>query len=51
MSQVSQRSGLSLTTISFVERELRSPTLHTLLRISGVLQTDLGALIHDAASK
>ncbi len=49
MTQLAQEAGLSLTMISFVERELRKPTLETLLRIATVLDVDLGALIQRAS--
>ena len=49
MTQLAQKSGLSLSMISFVERELRKPTLETLLRIAAALDVDLGALIQRAS--
>ena len=49
MTQLAQEAGLSLAMISFVERELRKPTLETLLRIAAVLDVDLGALIQRAS--
>ena len=48
MNALAQRSGLSLTMISFVERHLRNPTLDTLLRISRALEVDLGVIIKQA---
>ena len=48
MNMLAQKSGLSLTMISFVEREMRKPTLDTLLRIAEALDIDLGALIQRA---
>ena len=45
MNMVAQRSGLSQAMISLVERDLRNPTLDTLLRIAEVLEVDLGKII------
>ena len=41
MNEVAQRSGLSQSMISLVERDLRNPTLDTLLRITQALNADL----------
>jgi transcriptional regulator with XRE-family HTH domain len=49
MNMLAQKSGLSLTMISFVEREMRKPTLDTLLRIAEALDVDLGSLIQRAS--
>ena len=48
MNMLAQKSGLSLTMISFVEREMRKPTLDTLLRLAEALDVDLGAMIQRA---
>ena len=48
MTQLAEQSGLSRATISFVERELRHPTLDTLLRICAVLKVDLADVIREA---
>lgn len=40
MNLVSERAGLSRPMISLVERELRNPTLDTLLRITEALEID-----------
>jgi transcriptional regulator with XRE-family HTH domain len=48
MNVVAQRSGLSQSTVSLVEHEQRTPTLDTLLRISDVLEVDLGRIISEA---
>jgi transcriptional regulator with XRE-family HTH domain len=45
MNAVATRAGLSHTMISRVERELRKPTLDTLLRITGAMGIDLWPLI------
>jgi transcriptional regulator with XRE-family HTH domain len=49
MTVLAQRAGLSHSMISFVEREIRNPSLETLLRISLVLEVDLGKVIDRAA--
>ena len=48
MNAVAKRSGLSQSMVSLVERNLRNPTLDTLLRIAGVLRIDLGPVISRA---
>jgi transcriptional regulator with XRE-family HTH domain len=45
MNAVAIKAGLSHTMISRVERELRKPTLDTLLRIAGAIEIDLWPLI------
>ena len=45
MSAVAERAGISVTMVSFVERELRHPTLDTLLRISEAMGVSLGVLL------
>ena len=49
MVRLAAAAGLSHAMISFIERELRNPTLDTLLRICSVLEVDLGDLINEAA--
>ncbi|MDR3457120.1 MAG: helix-turn-helix transcriptional regulator [Verrucomicrobiae bacterium] len=48
MNAVAQRARLSHTMISRVERELRRPTLDTLLRITEAMDVDLWPLIKKA---
>lgn len=48
MNVVAQRSGLSQSIVSLVERDLRSPTLDTLIRIAEVVEVDLGKIITQA---
>lgn len=48
MTVVAQRSGLSHSIVSLIERDLRNPTLDTLLRISGAIGVELGAIITQA---
>lgn len=45
MNVVAQRSGLSHSIVSLVERDLRNPTLDTLLRIAEAIEIDLGKVI------
>jgi transcriptional regulator with XRE-family HTH domain len=45
MNVVAQRSGLSHSIISLIERDLRNPTLDTLLRIAEAIGIDLGEII------
>jgi transcriptional regulator with XRE-family HTH domain len=45
MNVVAQRSGLSHSIISLIERDLRNPTLDTLLRIADAIEIDLGGII------
>ncbi len=48
MNTLAERSGLSQSMISLVERGLRNPTLDTMLRIAEVLEVDLGKIITQA---
>lgn len=48
MNVVAQRSGLSHSIISLIERDLRNPTLDTLLRIAEAIEVDLGEIISKA---
>jgi len=48
MTVLAQKSGLSLSMVSFVEREIRKPTMDTLLRIAEALEIDLWKLLRDA---
>jgi len=48
MTALAERAGLSRTMIRFVEREVRNPTLETLLRMTNALEIDLGELIQKA---
>lgn len=41
LSALAERAGLSYQMISYVEREMRNPTLDTLLRITDVLGIEL----------
>lgn len=48
MTLLAERSGLSHSMISFIEREIRNPSLETLLRIAFVLKLDLAEIIQRA---
>jgi transcriptional regulator with XRE-family HTH domain len=48
MNQVAERSGLSQQMVSYVEREMRNPTLETLLRMAEAMKVDLPTVIRRA---
>ena len=48
---VAERSGLSYQMVSYVEREMRVPTIDTLLRIALALGVNPAAIIERAVSK
>ena len=48
MNVVAQRAGLSQSIVSLVERDLRNPTLDTLLRMTDAIGIDLGEIISQA---
>jgi transcriptional regulator with XRE-family HTH domain len=48
MTVLAQKSGLSQAMISFIEREIRNPSLETLLRISSVLELHLDEILRRA---
>jgi transcriptional regulator with XRE-family HTH domain len=50
MNSVAERAGLSQQMVNYVEREMRNPTLETLLRIAGALEIDLAEIIRLAQS-
>ena len=51
MTVVAERAGLSQQMVSYVEREMRNPTLDTLLRIAGVLGCDLADVLKAATRR
>ena len=51
MERLAEKAGLSQGTISLVERDLRNPTLDTLLRVAEVLKVDLGRVIQQSAAE
>ncbi len=48
MSAVAERAGLSQQMVSYVERQMRMPTLDTLLRMSEALAIDPSELLRKA---
>jgi ribosome-binding protein aMBF1 (putative translation factor) len=48
MTELAVRAGLSRTMIRFVEREIRNPSLETLLRMANALQVNLADVIQRA---
>ena len=40
MNKVAERAGLSQQMVSYVERQMRNPTLETLLRIAAAIDID-----------
>lgn len=48
MDVLAQRAGLSQSMISLTERDLRNPTLDTLLRIADVLEVELSDILAKA---
>jgi ribosome-binding protein aMBF1 (putative translation factor) len=51
MNRLAEKSGLSQSMISLLERGLRSPTLETLLRVASVLDADLSELLKKALKR
>ena len=50
MNLAAERAGLSQQMISYVEREMRNPTLETLLRMAAAIQIDLAQVLRQAQS-
>lgn len=48
MRELANGAGLSQAMISFVERELRNPTLDTLLRMGSVLEVNMADVLQQA---
>ena len=48
MNLVAERAGLSQQMVSYVEREMRNPTLETVLRIAAALEIDLAKVLQTA---
>ena len=51
MSAVAERAGLSQQMVSYVEREIRNPTLMTLVRMADALEVNLADLIREAEKR
>jgi DNA-binding XRE family transcriptional regulator len=45
MNTVAERAGLSQQMVSYVEREMRNPTLETLLRMAAAIDIDLAGVL------
>lgn len=41
MNQAAERAGLSQQMVSYVERQMRNPTLETVLRMAAAIEVDL----------
>ena len=50
LANVATKAGLSYQMVSFVEKEMRNPTLDTVLRISAALEIDMAKIIRHAQS-
>ncbi len=48
MNKLAELSDVSLTMISFIERELRSPSFRILLRMANALEVDLWQVLKKA---
>ena len=48
MNLVAERAGLSQQMVSYVEREMRNPTLETVLRIAAAIEIDLAKVLQTA---
>jgi transcriptional regulator with XRE-family HTH domain len=51
MTALAARAGLSQQMVSYVEREMRNPTLDTLLRLSNALGIDLSDVLNAAMNR
>ena len=51
MTTLAEKTGLSQQAISYMEREMRTPNLDTLLRIANSLEVALGDVINQADSQ
>jgi transcriptional regulator with XRE-family HTH domain len=51
LNKLAKDAGLSRQTISFIEHEVQSPTVDTLLRITGALKVDLDKIFARARKR
>ncbi len=51
MLTIAERAGLSQQMVSYVEREIRRPTLETALRMAAALEVDLSDLLKQATKE
>lgn len=49
MEVLAEKAGLSKGMVSLVERDLRNPTLNTIVRLSRALDMDLGRVLKSSA--
>lgn len=50
MNLVAERAGISQQMVSYVEREMRNPTLETLLRVAAGIEVDLVDVLAQATN-
>ncbi|MFH0957630.1 MAG: helix-turn-helix transcriptional regulator [Pseudomonadota bacterium] len=48
MTALAAKAGLSQQMVSYVERDMRNPTIDTLLRMAGALEVDLAGILKRA---
>jgi transcriptional regulator with XRE-family HTH domain len=51
MNLVAERAGLSQQMVSYVEREMRNPTLETLLRMAAAMEVNLTTILAQAIAE
>lgn len=51
MSAVAERGGISQQMVSYVEREIRNPTLSTMIRMTDAIGVDLAKVIREAINR
>ncbi len=51
LNVLAQKAGVARQTVSYVEQEVRNPTLDTLLRITTALEVDLEQIIAKARKR
>jgi transcriptional regulator with XRE-family HTH domain len=51
MNLVAARAGVSQQMVSYVEREMRNPTLETLLRMAAAIEVDFSRVISEALGR
>jgi len=51
MTVLAAKAGLSQQMVSYVERQMRIPTIDTLLRLSGALDLDLWRVLQKATKE
>ena len=51
LNVLAQRAGLARQTVSYIEQEVQSPTLDTLLRITSTLEVDIEKILAKARKR